>query len=91
MKIKVYVDFCDHEVMSENEFRQMQDAMIEEDFQNTRFFNDWLDTNYSCVDLFNLDPPDKQDIRESFHRYVESYIGEQITEDGNWEEFTIEV
>lgn len=90
MQIKVFVNFSDQEVRSEKEFNEMRAQMIEEEFESTRTFNAWLDENYSCAELFELEPPEKKSIREDFHAYLESYVDEQLIENALWEEFIIE-
>ena len=65
MKTWVYVDWCRRAVISANEYEEMIDRVIaSNEFDDD--FEDWLSSNYSCRELFEMNEETQTDVRNQY-------------------------
>ena len=89
MKTKIYVDWFEREVMSEKDFQDEVNEIMEDTMKNKESFSAICEREFSAFELFYMDSENKDDIEK-----VESVIRESIKDDllsNNWEEIEIEI
>ena len=73
MKVKLYVNWSDREILSENEMESRlkgkASAMVKDDDE----FDDWLGEIYNCVDIFNMSEEEKAQIRQKWEEECLEY------------------
>lgn len=89
MKTKIYVDWYEREVMSEKEFQNRVNEIMEDIIEDERSFSEICEKEFSAFELFHMDSENKDDIEK-----VESVIRESVKDDlfsDGWEEIEIEI
>lgn len=78
MKIKVFIDWVEHEVLSEEGMRKRIQEISDSFFLNSDFFNDWLNENYLSVELFTASNEEKEEIYSRFREYCSKQAAEEF-------------
>ena len=90
MKVTVYVNWNEHKVFSEDEYKKELNRRIEKFCADDANFEDWLDANYTALELYNLENDQKEKIRKAFLEDARD-----AEEDGGFgwdcEDFTLEI
>lgn len=89
MRVKVYVNWIDEEILSEKEFQNRVNEVVAEIMEDEDDFSRICDREFTSFELFCMDSKNKDDIEK-----VESIIRERIKEDylcDGWENVEIEI
>ena len=100
MKVKIYVNWKEKEILTVKELDERIDARVEEVMQDTDAYNeyldDYLDSNYTKMELYNALIGSKDeveevvnDIRSGVAETIHDWVNMDISSD--YEEVTIEV
>ena len=90
MKVTVYVNWNEQKVYSESEYEVELINRVEEFCEDNDNFAEWLEENYSTIEIFNLESKQKEKAYQAFREYVR---GKEENYGFGWycEEFTFEI
>lgn len=89
MKITVYVNHEDEEVINEKEFTERLDKATEEMAKDNLAFSEWIDDYLSAYDIWKATPEEREEILKKWKDYCRDYI----LNDGDmvwWKEYELE-
>lgn len=88
MKVTIYVNWNEHKVYSESEYEVEIIRRVEEFCEDNDNFAEWLEANYSTIEIFNLE--EKEEVYQAFRECVRC---EEENAGFGWycEEFTFEI
>lgn len=93
MKIKVYVNFCDREVLNEEAYNERKAKIASERFHEDDVFDDFMNDldNYRMMQnaIYNDDFKLLKKLRDEFQKHCDTWADEDLSE--YFEEFEIEV
>lgn len=100
MKVTLMVNWKEKEILTAKELEERIIAKVDETIQDTELYedylDDYLDSNYTKLDLFNALTGDKDEIKETIND-IRSGVAEAIYDwvnmdiSSDYEEVTIEV
>lgn len=93
MKVKVYVNWENQQVLGEKEFDELIADKIKNKIDDDYELNNFLEweKSYTLSEVFDFTEADKKMIMEEFRKYCEEGAEEEILNDGEWNEKIIEV
>ena len=80
-------DWGNLEVISREAFNQLVRERAEELFQDHFEFEDWLEENFTTLELWDLTDLKKTEVKSEFKHYCLAEAEKELNED--WEEFEI--
>lgn len=89
MKVKVYVNWFDREVINEKEFEKKVEETTQDYKEDKCFFDEWLNDHYSANEVWNLNEEERKEVQKDFLIKCEELGVRDVRED--WEEEEIEV
>ncbi len=89
MKIRIYVDWSENEILSEKEITARAKEIAESYFNDENMFSDWLDEQFSGVELFWMDEGDKEAVKDSYKDVCKNWAQEAINNDFDLKEIEI--
>ena len=72
MKIKVYVDFENEEVLTEEDYKVILKDKAKTYKDDTDAFEDWLNDNYNAFDIFNKNGVELDEVVNHWERVCNS-------------------
>lgn len=69
MKVTVYVDWSENCILTEKDFEKEVEAEILERFDDSDFFDEWLDRNFDPSEIFHFTESEKEEERARFREY----------------------
>ena len=89
MKVKVYVNWYNREVINEKEFEKKVEETTQDYKEDKCFFDEWLNDHYSANEVWNLNEEERKEVQKDFLIRCEELGVRDVRED--WEEEEIEV
>ena len=95
MKIKVYVNWEEGEILSEKEFNDFKKDKVADilgdEFDRAEYINDYLRDikGYDYADLLFMDEEDRREIEDLATKYLAECVGEELGEE--FKEIELEV
>ena len=89
MKVKIYVDWNENEIYSEKEIMVREKEIAEQYFDDEGGFSDWLDENFSGIEIFKMNNDDKEAIKDSYRIVCKEQAQETINENFELEEIEV--
>lgn len=89
MKVKMYVNWTEEEILTEKEFQNRVNEVVTEIMEDEDEFSRILEREFGGFELFYMDSKNKDDVEK-----VKSVIRERIKEDylcDGWEKVEIEI
>ena len=74
MKIKVYVDFENEEVLTEEDYKVILKDKAKTYKDDTDAFEDWLNDNYNAFDIFNKNGVELDEVVNHWERVCNSDV-----------------
>ena len=71
MKVTVYVNWDEQKVYSESEYEIEIIHRVEEFCKDNNNFAEWLEENYSTIEIFNFGGKQKEEARQAFWEYAQ--------------------
>lgn len=90
MKITVYADFNNEEVITEKEYLKRLNEAATEMTEDTSLFNEWLEDTYSSSDIWRATSEQREEILKEWKAYCLDYIeneGDMMW----WKEYELEI
>lgn len=90
MKVTVYVNHEDEEVINEKEFTERLDKATEEMAKDNLAFEEWVNDYLSAYDIWKATPEEREEITKKWKEYCREYI----SNDGDmmwWQDYELEV
>ena len=69
MKVTVYVDWSGDCILTEKDFEKEVEAETLERFDDSDFFDEWLDRNFNYSEIFHFTESEKEEERARFREY----------------------
>ena len=69
MKVTVYVDWSENCILTEKDFEKEVEAETLERFDDSDFFDEWLDRNFDPSEIFHFTESEKEEERARFREY----------------------
>lgn len=69
MKVTLYVDWSENTILSEADFEKEVLSEADERFDDSDFFDEWLDRNFGPSEVFYFTESEKQTQRARFKEY----------------------
>mgnify|MGYP004463520983 CR=1 FL=1 len=90
MKVTIYVNWIEQRVMTEDEYNKEINRRVKEFCEDEDNFEDWLDANYSTLELYRIEGKQKEEVRKEFLRTTRD---DEENGGFGWqcEEFTFEI
>ena len=66
MRQTIYVDWDGHEILTEEGYRARIEEVVEEQYEDDNLLIDYLDDNYSKLEIFNMSQHDKESVLADF-------------------------
>lgn len=89
MKVKVYVNYYDREVINEKAFNERIKEATNDYEEDECFFDEWLEEHYSASEIWKLNEEQRKEVRSDFLIKCEELAVEDVRDD--WAEEEIEV
>lgn len=95
MKIKIYVNWDECEILTEKEFDNFKKDKVaftlNDEFDRAEYINDYLCNvkGYDYADLLFMDEEDRREVEDSACKYLSECIGEEL--DKEYKEIELEV
>lgn len=89
MKVKVYVDWNEHKIYSEKEVRAREKKIAGSYFDDEDGFSDWLDENFSGIEIFKMTEDDKEAAKNSYKDACRDWAQEATNNDFESEEIEV--
>lgn len=90
MKVTIYVNWNEHKVMTEDEYNEEMNRRVKRFCEDDANFLEWLEANYTAIEMFDMGGRQKKEVREAFLEYARD---EEENSGFGWycEEFTFEI
>lgn len=69
MKVTVFVNWCENTILTEKEFEKEVEFATLERFDDSDFFDEWLDRNFDSSEIFSFTESEKETHRNRFKEY----------------------
>lgn len=69
MKVKVFVLWSENRILTEAEFEKEIESETLERFEDSDFFDEWLDRNFDSSEIFHFTESEKEEERARFREY----------------------
>ena len=91
MKIKLYVDWDNHQVLNQDQYEERLSEAADELFADDNCLAEWLDENFTLLDIFQAGEAKKEEIRADFRDYCQKNAESVLSDDGeNYEEVNLD-
>ena len=91
MKIKLYVDWDNHQVLNQGQYEERLSEAADELFADDNCLAEWLDENFTLLDIFQAGEAKKEEIRADFRDYCQKNAESILSDDGeNYEEVNLD-
>lgn len=70
MKVTIYVNWNEQKVMTEDEYNKELDLHAEEYCEDNDNFAEWLEANYTAIEMFSMEGKQKEEVRKAFLEYA---------------------
>ena len=91
MKIKLYVDWDNHQVLNQDQYEERLSEAADELFADDNCLAEWLDENFTLLDIFQAGEVKKEEIRADFRDYCQKNAESILSDDGeNYEEVNLD-
>lgn len=87
MKVKVYVNWDDGEILNKENYDKMLKGAVVEMMENRNEFSCWLDDNYDIAEIWEATDADRLKIRNDW----EEYCKEEARRNFDYDEREIEI
>ena len=96
MKIKVYVDWKNKEILNEKEYNEFHDrevnAIADRYFEDKYEFNEFLsDNDYDYADIFNMTDEEKEEVKAKWKAQCKDNAEEIFGDEYDYDEIELEV
>lgn len=89
MKVIVYANWNEREVISEKEYKEMIEKSAEEYVESYADFADWLNDNYHPDDIWEMSENDRNAVKEEYREVCHCSAEEEVND--YWKPYEIEV
>lgn len=90
MKIKIYVNWQDEEILQEKDYQKRIEQKTEDYSENKDYFDEFLtDETYSLEQVFNFTEDERKEIRKRFLEQCKDWAKDRIEND--FEMITLEI
>ena len=69
MKVTVYVNWSENKILSKKDFEKEVLSEADERFDDSDFFDEWLDRNFYPSEIFHFTESEKEEERARFREY----------------------
>ena len=69
MKVTVFVNWCENVILTEKDFEKEVEYETLERFEDSEFFDEWLDRNFDSSEVFYFTESEKEEERARFKEY----------------------
>lgn len=91
MKIKLYVDWDNHQVLNQDQYEERLSKAADELFADDNWLAEWLDENFTLLDIFQAGEAKREEIRADFRDYCQENAESVLSGDGeNYEEVNLD-
>lgn len=92
MKIKLYVDWDNHQVLNQDQYEERLSEAADELFADDNCLAEWLDENFTLLDIFQAGEAKKEEIRADFIDYCQENAENALSDDGEeYEEVNLDI
>ena len=71
MKVTVFVNWCENIILTEKDLEKEIEAGTLERFDESDFFDEWLDRNFDPSEIFSFTESEKETHRDRFKEYCQ--------------------
>ena len=87
--VKVYVNWRDRNILTEDEFKEMKQNTARSLFENEDEFKDWLNCDYSASEIFEMTAEERLEIQKRWDEYCVNETQDNL--DYIWDEIDLDV
>ena len=69
MKVTVFVNWCENTILTEKDFENEIESETLERFDDSDYFDEWLDRNFDPSEIFSFTESEKEAHRNRFKEY----------------------
>lgn len=89
MKVTVYVNWNEREVISEKEYKEKIENTTEEYVESRGDFCDWLAEHYEADAIWFMEEAEKEIVREEYREASQTWAEDEIND--YWKPYEVEV
>lgn len=82
MKITFYVDWDNRKVLNQDQYEERLSEAADELFADSNCLAEWLEENFTMIDVFQAGDARKEEIREDFRDYCQENADTVLDDDG---------
>lgn len=82
MQIKLYVDWDNRKVLNQDQYEERLSEAADELFDDRNCLAEWLEENFTMIDIFQAGEAKKEEIREDFRDYCQENAEDALDDDG---------
>lgn len=82
MKITFYVDWDNRKVLNQDQYEERLSEAADELFADSYCLAEWLEENFTMIDVFQAGEAKKEEIREDFRDYCQENADTVLDDDG---------
>lgn len=87
--IKVYVNWQERDILTEDEYKELKQNKARNLFEDEDEFKDWLNTDYSASEIFEMTAEERLEIQKRWDEYCVDET--QDTLNYYWDEIELDV
>ena len=87
--VKVYVNWNERDILTEDEFNEMKQNKARNMFEDEDEFKDWLNTDYSASEIFEMTAEERIEVQERWDEYCADEVHDNL--DYEWDEIDLDV
>lgn len=92
MQVKFYVDWDNRQVLNRDQYEERLTEAADELFADDNCLAEWLEENFTMIDIFQAGDARKEEIREDFRDYCQENAENALNDDGeNYKEVNLDI
>ena len=87
--VKVYVNWNERDILTEDEFNEMKQNKARNMFEDEDEFKDWLNSDYSASEIFEMTAEERIEVQKRWDDYCINETQDNL--DYEWDEIDLDV
>lgn len=87
--IKVYINWREREILTEDEYKELQEQKARNLFDDEDEFKDWLNCDYSASEIFEMTAEERLEIQKRWDDYCVNETQDNL--EYEWDEIELDI
>lgn len=80
--ISIYINWNEQQIMTQEEYDRIKEERLDERLQDDWEFREWLEGEYSIVEVFDMGEFERDEVRERYTEWCEVCVADGMRDDG---------